>query len=229
MRIIFYLVVTLALFAGVATQAVAQGEPKVYQLSGLVLNRSTNEPVPYAVIQVNHSRRRAICNNNGFFSIPVIATDTLNFFSLAYYSNKIVMKEFLEAYEGDTSSYLLYVTHLMIEDEIEINVVEVRPFNSAEDIRFAIKNMPLDENSPAAIAARNVSPEVLAYMVENLPLDDEERRGAAGQQYYLRYQYQNRLATVGVDPFAIYQLVNYFSQKSKQKKKKTYDYWPDED
>jgi hypothetical protein len=229
MRLQALFISLVLVLASVAEYAWAQQEPKVYQLSGLVLNRSTNEPIPYAVIQINHSRRRAICNQNGFFSIPVIATDTLNFFSLAYFSNKIVMQDFLSAYEGDTISYLLYVTHLMIEDDIDLPEIHIRPYETPEEVRLALINMPLDENSPAAIAARNVSPEVLAYMVENLPLDDAERRGAAGKQYYLRYVYQNRLATVGVDPFAVYQLVNYFSQKSKQKKKKTYDYWPDQE
>lgn len=208
--------------------ATAQNDERIYQLTGIVLDRATNEPVPYAVIQVNNTRRRAICNEYGFFSIPVIATDTLNFYSLAYYSNKLAMPRFLEEYEVDTSSAYLYVQHYMIQDEISLPAVEILPYKTPADVRVAMARMPLDENSPAAIAARNVSPEMLTYMVENLPVDDFERQAAAAQQYYLRYQYQNRVATVGLDPIAVYQLVNYFSRKSKKKKEKTYNYWPED-
>jgi len=66
----------------------------------LVLDKATNDPVPFAVIQVNNTRRRAICNQNGFFSIPVVATDTLNFFSLSYFRNSLsVGKLFETGYE----------------------------------------------------------------------------------------------------------------------------------
>lgn len=218
-------------FLVMAHQALAQSdaEQRIYQLTGIVLDRATNEPVPFAVIQVNNTRRRAICNENGFFSIPVVGTDTLNFFSLAYYGNRLYMAEFMKEYEVDTTTTYLYVNHFMIQDEIELPEVKVFPFNTPEEIRLAMVNMPMDENSPAALAARNVSPEMLSYMAENLPVDEVQRQAAATQLYYLRYQYQNRLQTAGIfDPIAVYQLVNYFSKKSKQKREKTYNYWPED-
>lgn len=208
-----------------------QTEPMIYQLTGVVLDKATNEPIPFAVLQVNYSRRRAICNQNGFFSIPVIATDTLHFYSLAYFRNSMAVGRVLEESGGDTTEQYLYFTHYMIQDEISTPEIEIRPYRTREEIRVAMAAMPLDENSPAAAAARNVSPEMLTYLVENLPVDGFERQAAATQQYYLQYQYQNRVATVGlIDPIAIYRLVNYFSEKNRSRKdKKTYNYWPDDE
>ena len=52
-------------------------DPKVYQLSGMILNASTGEPIPYVSIRINHSRRGTIANAEGFYSVPVIRGDTL--------------------------------------------------------------------------------------------------------------------------------------------------------
>jgi len=70
-------------------------EPKVYQLSGMVLNATTGEPIPFSTIRVNHSRRGTIANAEGFYSLPVVRGDTLYFSALGYKKARFLISPYL--------------------------------------------------------------------------------------------------------------------------------------
>ncbi|MEL7339040.1 MAG: carboxypeptidase-like regulatory domain-containing protein, partial [Bacteroidota bacterium] len=69
----------------------AQDQPRpqrvqVYQISGMVISKTSMEPVSYARIRINHSRNGALSNADGFYSLPVTIDDTLNFSHLGFHN-----------------------------------------------------------------------------------------------------------------------------------------------
>ncbi|MEM7656950.1 MAG: carboxypeptidase-like regulatory domain-containing protein, partial [Bacteroidota bacterium] len=101
--------------------------PNVYQFSGLVISSSSNEPIPFARIQVNHTRRGAVSNSEGFYSIPVGLGDTLYFNHLGYHPSQMVVLDYLEQYQGDQSQYI-YAINYMLEDSFAIDTVTIFPY-----------------------------------------------------------------------------------------------------
>lgn len=202
-------------------------EPMVYQLSGLVISATTGEPVPFVSIRVGRTRRGTVANADGFYSLPVVRGDTLFFSALGFKKGRFILDEYLKAYTGDTSQGFLYAVHYLVEDTIELPTVRISAIRTPEELKTALLNIPLETQTQAA--RDNVSPELIAYFLENLPLDPQERIKVAQQRYRDLY-FQSTLRPVYpiLDPIAAYRLVQYLSEKAKVKREKIYDYWRDD-
>ena len=61
----------------------------IYQISGMVISKTSSEVVPFVRVQVNHTRRGAISNSEGFYSIPVGSADTLYFSHIGYHESQV--------------------------------------------------------------------------------------------------------------------------------------------
>jgi hypothetical protein len=201
-------------------------EPRIYQLSGMILSASTGEPIPYVTIRINHSRRGTLANAEGFYSVPVVRGDTLYFSAVGYKKARFLVSPYLDAYVGDTTEGFLYAVHYLVEDTIELPTVRITAIKTPEELKTALLNIPLETQSQ--IARDNVSPEIIAYFMENLPPDPQERIKIAEQRYKDLY-YQRTLRPVYpiLDPIAAYRLIKYLSEKAKVRKEKIYDYWSD--
>ncbi|MGQ9863587.1 MAG: carboxypeptidase-like regulatory domain-containing protein [Bacteroidia bacterium] len=199
---------------------------KVYQLSGMVLHSTTSEPIPSVRIRINHSRRGGIANEEGFYSLPVLIDDTLYFSALGYKPTRFILRTYLQSYTGDTTEGFIYAIQYMQEDTITLPEVRIIDIKTPEELKTALLNIPLEEYTRTA--SENVSPELIAYFLENLPPDPSERIKVAQQRYKdLYYQRNTRPMYPILDPIAVYRLVEYLSKKAKVKKEKVYDYWPD--
>ncbi|MCS6790233.1 MAG: carboxypeptidase-like regulatory domain-containing protein [Bacteroidia bacterium] len=205
----------------------AQGLGGIYQLSGMILNATTGEPIPYATIRVLHTRRGTLANEDGFYSLPVLPADTLYFSALGYKKSRFILSEYLRAYKGDTTQGFIYAIHYLTEDTLELPPVRIPGIRTPEELKTAILNIPLETQSQ--IARSNVSPELIAYFMENLPADPQERVKVAQKRYRDLY-YERTLRPVYpiLDPIAVYRLVQYLSNKAHVKKEKIYDYWQDD-
>jgi hypothetical protein len=201
-------------------------DPKVYQLSGMILNASTGEPIPYVSIRINHSRRGTIANAEGFYSVPVIRGDTLYFSALGYKKARFLVSPYLDAYRGDTTEGFLYAVHYLTEDTLELPTVRISAIRTPEELKTALLNIPLETQSQ--VARDNVSPEIIAYFLANLPPDPQERIKIAEQRYKdLYYQRTLRPTYPILDPIAAYRLIKYLTEKAQIRKEKIYDYWSD--
>ena len=209
----------------------------VYQLSGMVINEKNGNPVPFARVRVGTSRRATTANADGFFSLPVVITDTLNFYSIGYQRTAVVFRDYLTRYlrgrqdSDGTPDYNVYIILALPEDSIKLPEVPIYVYRTPDEIRTAMLNLPSSDNEAMRAARRNVSAEQLAALMTTLPVDEAERASAAQQLYYLNYSRQNMATTAPIfDPVAVYRLIDYLSSKSRQKRdKKTYNYWPDGD
>ena len=192
----------------------------------MILNASTGEPIPYVSIRINHSRRGTVANSEGFYSVPVVRGDTLYFSALGYKKARFLVSPYLDAYTGDTTEGFIYAVHYLVEDTLELPTVRISAIRTPEELKTALLNIPPETQSQ--VARDNVSPEIIAYFLENLPADPQERIKIAEQRYRdIYYQRTLRPTYPILDPIAAYRLVKYLSEKAQVRKEKIYDYWSD--
>lgn len=198
----------------------------VFQFTGLVVSESTSDSIPYVRIQVNNSRRGAIANEEGFYSIAVNLRDTLNFSHVGYHDTKLVVAEYLKDYQGDRSQYI-FVINYMLEDTFTLPDVIIFPYDTPEELRTLIVNMGNTESALEKAARSNLDADVLHELMQNLPIDGGERLMVGRQMYYNQYQQQGIMQTAGINPVAAAQLLKYIASRAKKKKVRDLNYWTD--
>jgi hypothetical protein len=220
--------ITLVFFLGLFLPRVhAQVEVKrIYQLSGLVVTKQTKEPVPFARVRINGSYRGTVCNQEGFYSIPVAQGDTVYFTSLGYRPSAFLITDYLAEYKGDPNSAYLYAINYLEEDSILLPSIVIFPYNTASALRTAIIETDVPESVESVNARDNLNPDVMDRLMGSLKIDEGERVMVARQLYYKNYQTKNLAPTVPLfDPVAVYQLLRYINEKSKERKEKDLNYW----
>ena len=86
---------------------------KVYQLSGMVLNRSTHQPVPYVRIVTHRGDRYAIAGPEGFYSLPVTPKDSLYFQCIGYKTSKLSVAAYLKNLMNEIYDPMDFVLYFM--------------------------------------------------------------------------------------------------------------------
>ncbi|RMG67228.1 MAG: hypothetical protein D6722_13470 [Bacteroidetes bacterium] len=198
----------------------------VFQFSGLVVSQSTEQPIPYVRIRVNHTRSGAMSNTEGFYSVPVGLGDTLYFTHIGYHASKLIVKDYLEQYQGDKSQYI-YAINYLLEDTFSLDSVFIFPYDSPEELRTAVvnldvTNLPLEQN-----ARENLDPATLHAIMATLPVDGNERLLVGRQMYFDQYQTRNLLPTIGFDPITATRLLQEVLRRTQKRKNKDLNYWED--
>lgn len=217
----------LFLFAGlIPVLLVAQQRQadQVFQITGMVVSETTDSAIAYARIQVNHSRRGALANENGFYSIAVNLRDTLYFSHIGYHDSKLLVADYIRGYQGDRSQYI-YVVNYMLEDTFSLAEVVIFPYNTPEELRTAIVNLSNSESLLERAARENLDPQRLHAIMQELPVDGNERLMVARQMYYQQYQQENLIQTAAIDPIAAARLLQYIVDKAKTRKRRDLNYW----
>lgn len=219
---------TLLILLGMMASQLVTGQSlqTVYQLSGLIINKSSNEPAPYARVRINNSRRGGFANLEGFYSIPVFPTDTVYFSSIGYKTTKFIIADYLKEYKGNSNSQYLYAINYIEEDSIVLPDMVIFPYNTSMELRTALIETNVPEAIESVNARNNLNPDVMDVLMEGMAVDEGERVMVARQMYYREQQQQHVAPTMTLfDPVAIYQLLNYIHTKSKERKEKDLDYW----
>ncbi|MFM2375577.1 MAG: hypothetical protein RLZZ165_674 [Bacteroidota bacterium] len=199
---------------------------KVYQLSGLIVNKATHEAIPYAQVRVNNSRRGTVANGDGFYSIPLVESDTLYFSSLGFLTTQFIFADYLKEYSGDANSSYIYAINYLAEDSIILTGITIFPYNTPGKIRTAIIETEVPEDVESANARDNLSPKVMDVLIHGLKVDEGERVMVARQLYYNQQMHKNVAPTMPLfDPIAVYQLLRYINEKTKTRKEKDLNYW----
>ncbi len=199
-------------------------KPRAYQFSGVIYGTTSNASVPYATIQVNRSRQGILSNDAGFFSIPVTEADTLNFDHVGYKPHRLIVKDYLEDYPNKNTQYIPVIIYLL-EDTVTLPTVTIFPYDTPEELKTAVVNMGIPDDSPEAIASRNMDPKTMYAIINSLPLDRGERAMIGQQMYYDYYRDRQIAPTLGFDPIAATRLLQYVVEKAKKKKNKRLNYW----
>lgn len=188
----------------------------VYQLSGMVLGRDNHVPISYCRITTTRKTRLAVSDANGFFSLPVVESDTLVFSRFGFLTEMISVRQYIREYKPDAGEQYLYLIQYMIPQDFILDSIVVRPYNTPLELRTAVLNLPTQ--TPLSIETINhrVDAETMAYFMNNLPADDADRLSVARQRYIDYYQRKGTVTNVGVDPIAVYNFIKLINDRKKQ-------------
>jgi hypothetical protein len=158
----------LMAFLSIAPDTFAQQPKRVIQLSGVTMDTVAG-PVPFVNIYVPAAGRGVKTNSVGFFSLPVLAGDSVVISSVGYQRQYYVVP--YDAPEYQT----IFVS--MVQDVTYLKEVEILPYPTEEVFKEAVLalNLPADQ-----IDERNLNAELLALMLKTTPMD-----GPLNQRYSL--------------------------------------------
>lgn len=160
----------LALVAVLSTAGTAQAQQKrIIQLSGVVID-TVEGPVPGVHIYVPKAGRGTTSNSVGFFSMPVLAGDSIVISSVGYKRRHFIVPP-------DADEYTTIII-TMVQDVTYLDEVVVVPYPTEEVFKEAVLalNLPPDDK----IDEKNLNAELLALMLKTTPMN-----GPQNQRYYL--------------------------------------------
>ena len=121
---------------------------KIYQFSGLVIDRQTRETVEFATIIINN-RKGTVSDKIGRFSILVHPYDTVSVSSIGYKRKTLVIPDSLESPFYNRDVYLF-------PDTIPIAEVEILPWATYEDFIEAVLELDIP-NEEYEKASKNLA------------------------------------------------------------------------
>ncbi|MCC5939652.1 MAG: carboxypeptidase-like regulatory domain-containing protein [Lunatimonas sp.] len=176
-----YIFIILLLVAAAIPGAFAQEEPtrKIVQLSGVILNADSTTAIPGVNIYVPRKGRGTSSNRYGYFSMPVVAGDSIVFSFIGLKRQSIKIPEDIQ---DDKVSYIL----TMIDDEYALSEVEVMPYPTEEEFKNAILALNIDDEIP--LNRGNLSPQLLLRYAEEMP--------ASGNENFRQFTNQQMMQTM---------------------------------
>jgi hypothetical protein len=194
------------LFVFFAMYATSQQDSLMYldsnliQLSGVVIDEESLDPMPYTTVFDRSIRRGVIADFYGFFSTPVYPGDTLYFSYFGYKTSTYVVPDTL-------TDNRYSIIHMLHKDTLNIPEVVVYPWPSREDFARAFVEMePYDD--ALRRAQRELSGESLAFVAARLEGDASLAYGLTQQQNYTRLYTQGQLPANNLfNPYAWAKLI----------------------
>jgi len=174
---VILLVVLVAMFSGPVAHA-QNYKRRVIQLSGIILGEDSVSGVPGVHVYVPKAGRGTTSNIVGFFSMPVLAGDSVVISSVGYLRQHYIVPSNLN------EDFLTIVVE-MTTDNTYLREVTILPFPTEEVFKQAVLalNVPMDDR----IDRRNLNAELMALMMRTTPMD-----GNLNYRYYME-QYNNSI------------------------------------
>ena len=187
---LFFAGALLGLMLLAAPGAHAQGKRRVIQFTGIVATGDSLLGVPGATIYVPKAGRGTSSNAYGYFSMAVLAGDSIVIRSLGYASYTIVIPA---DYQRQSYSVVVQLT----EDATMLGEVRVFPYTTERDFKkaFLALRLPTERGSSAAA---NLNEQLMRRMFNSQPMgavanfrqsmqtqayDQDRRNGIAPNQY----------------------------------------------
>lgn len=193
-NIIFFTIVFLFL-AGTGNNAFSQGKRQVIQFSGVVVGEDSTSGVPGVHIYVPKAGRGTTSNGYGYFSMPVLANDSVVISAVGYQKQYFIIPE--------TDGQGITVAIELLSDTTYLPTVEIFPYPTEEHFKEAVLAMQLPDEGDYSRIRENMNEEVLARMFKDLPMD-----GSGNYKHFNDQQFFNTHRRGGVvmnpllDPFA---------------------------
>jgi hypothetical protein len=158
-----YLFLMLCFWVTLIPQTKAQGGTNVIILSGIVVDKETNEPLPGVSIYIPKAGRGVGTSSQGLFAIGVLPGDSLIISSLNY------KKRFYRVPKDKTQSYSVVIE--LNEQITNLPVVEVFPYPTEEAFKEAVLALQLPDEEQMKKLQENMNPESLAKLAMSMPMD----------------------------------------------------------
>ena len=221
----FSLLFALAMLGGLllaSPAAHAQGKRKIVQFTGIVATGDSLLGVPGATVYVPKAGRGTTSNAYGYFSMAVLAGDSIVIRSLGYSNQTIVIPK-----DFQRLSYSVIVT--LKEDATVLPEVRVFPYTTERDFKKAFLALRLPTERGSA-AADNLNQELMNKIFRTQPMGAVAnfRQTMSNQQFdYDRKmgmapnQYSNNPL---LNPFSWLQLIQQVKKGDFKKKASDDDY-----
>lgn len=154
----------------------AQGKSSVIQLSGLILGEDSTAALAGANIYVPAAGRGTSTNQYGYFSLPVLAGDSVIISSIGYKKQYYLVPR-------DQRESLTIVVELQTDTTYLPGVV-VFPFPTEEIFKEAVLALELPDQDQYDNMNENLNADLLARMFEAMPMD-----GSMNHRYFMNQQF----------------------------------------
>jgi hypothetical protein len=166
----FLLLLSLVVLTGLlaAPRAWAQGKRRVVQFTGIVASGDSLLGVPGATVYVPKAGRGTTTNAYGYFSLPVLAGDSVVVRSLGYRNQTIVVPD---DYQRQSFSVIISLK----EDPTVLPEVRVFPYATEKEFKraFLALRMP---NERGSAAAENLNEDLMRRIFNSQQQYDLDRR-----------------------------------------------------
>lgn len=189
----------------------AQGKSNVIQLSGLVLGEDSTSALAGANIYVPAAGRGTSTNQYGYFSMPVLPGDSIVFSSVGH------KRQYYLVPKNQKESMTVIVELSM--DTTYLPAVEVFPYPTEEVFKEAILALKLPDEDQYANMRENLADDLLARMVEAMPMDGSMNHRYFMNQQFDRVQYAGPRPNSLLNPFAWAEFIKSIKRGDFKKKK----------
>ena len=218
---LFCVVALLGALLLAAPAARAQGKRKIIQFTGIVASGDSLLGVPGATVFVPKAGRGTATNAYGYFSLAVLAGDSIVIRSLGYANQTIVIPATYQRL-----SYSVVVQ--LLEDATVLPEVRVFPYTTERDFKkaFLALRLPTERGSRAA---ENLNEQVMRRIFNAQPMSATANFRQAMQMQQLDLDRRNGIAPNQytsnplLNPFSWLQLIQQV-KKGEFKKKDSDDY-----
>jgi len=156
------------------------------QFSGIVLDQDSLTPIPFVSILVKGTKRGAVSDFYGFFSMVVSAGDELEFYSISHKDRSYKIADTLK-------QKYYYAIQVLTKDTIQLKMVEVYPWPSKEEFKRAFLALNLNDTDYDR-ADKNLQREALTYLERN-------QTASASENYkYVMQAYYTKVYSIGQQP-----------------------------
>lgn len=174
-------------------QVFGQGKPNLIQFSGLIVAGDSMRGLPYASVYVPKTGRGVISNQVGFFSMPVMALDSVIFISPGF-------KQFGYKIPKDSPDNIS-VMIAMQEDTLMLPVIEIFPYYTEELFKKAFLALRLPDD-PSKNIEKTMNDRLIAML-----LDETYYDGAMNHRWFTQQQALKQERRF-MDPMAYNPLLN---------------------
>jgi len=172
--IIFLTIITVVL-CSFSNEILAQGDPEVMQMSGIIVDGDSSFGVPGVHIYIPSAGSGTVSNQVGLFSLPTMAGDTIIFSAVGYKKQRFIVPRKNE--KGFTVLIDLQT------DTTFLPIVEVFPYPTEELFKEAFLALEIPKDQRQENMERNLNQQALNRMAAALPMD-----GGSNHRYYMNQQ-----------------------------------------
>jgi hypothetical protein len=160
----FLLLLSLVVLTGLlaSPKSWAQGKRRVVQFTGIVASGDSLLGVPGASVYVPKAGRGTTTNAYGYFSMPVLAGDSIVFRSLGYRNQTIIIPA-----DYQRQSYSVIIS--LLEDPAILPEVRVFPYATEKEFKKAFLALRLP-NERGSAAADNLNEDLMRKIFNSQPM-----------------------------------------------------------
>lgn len=173
----FFMLILVAFSVSVFNISIAQERGRVTQLSGIIIGEDSISGVPGVHIYVPKAGRGTTSNVYGYFSLPVLEGDSVVVSAVSYRKQSFIVPR-----NQSAESFTLVIE--LESDTTYLPMIEILPWPTEELFKEAILALELPDQRRFNAMDETLSPEILAQMYWNLPMD-----GSMNHRYFVDQQF----------------------------------------